>query len=151
MQHFSTNAPSSFPPGPPPVPFFYAIPGSDLTLELSALGLISGRNESEVDQVLNEAFQASLNPYRPEAVLPRAGYKLQHGSFLLGVTPRAAAMIYGNERLTWGKWTDSLTGIHLYIEQYRGYDFLFEVLVTPEVGPSDPYVIGAGFAMTRGR
>lgn len=98
---------------------------------------------------MSEAIQASVNPYRPQTALSEDGYQLQHGGFLLGVTP--SAQIPGEERLTWGMWTKALTGIHGYVEAYPGYDFSFEIWLIPAVGQSQGYVIGAGFALTRRR
>ena len=141
--------PSSFPPGPPPSPCYYALPDSDLTLELSSLGLIPGRNERVVAQVINEATQASSDPYRSQLAISDEGYQLQGGRFLLGVTP--SAVVAGEERLTWGRWTDTLAGILDYVEAYPGYDFTFDIWVVPEVGQSEGYVIGGGFAITRRR
>ena len=97
--------------------------------------------------MLNEAFQASLDPYRPQVALSEDGYQKQDGNFLLGVTP--SAEIPGEERLTWGRWTDALAGMHGYVEAYPGYDFTFDIWLTPEIGQSQGYVIGAGFAITR--
>ena len=120
-----------------------------MTLELSPLGLIRGRDESTVAKVLAESFRASLDPYRPEVAITEDGCQRQEGSFLLGVTP--SARLPGEEPLTWGKWTDALAGIQGYVEAYPGYDFSFEIWLTPAVGHSQGYVIGAGFAMTRRR
>ena len=97
--------------------------------------------------VLSDALQASLNPYRPWEPMPESGYQSQRGLFLLGVTP--SAEVTGEERLTWGIWTDALAGMQGYVEAYPGYDFSFDIWVTPEVGQSTGYVVGAGFAMTR--
>lgn len=102
-----------------------------------------------VKQVLSEATHASLDPYRPQVAISEDGYQLQGKGFLLGVTP--SAEIPGEEHLTWGGWTDALTGIHGYVEAYPGYDFTFDIWVTPAIGQSKGYVIGAGFAITRRR
>ena len=102
-----------------------------------------------VEKVLNEATQASLNPYRPQATMPKDGYQTRDGSFLLGVTP--SVEVPGQEPLTWGRWTGTLAGMYSYVETYPGYDFGFDIWVTPEVGRSQGYVVGAGFAMTRRR
>ena len=75
------------------------------------------------------------------------GYQIQIGSFLLGVTP--SAEISGQERLTWGRWTDTLTGIFGYVEAYPGYDFAFDIWVSAEVGQSAGHVVGAGFGIKR--
>lgn len=120
-----------------------------MTLELSPLGLIRGRDENVVEQVLNKATQASLDPYRPLVAMSEDGYQLQDEGFLLGVTP--SAEIPGEEHLTWGRWTDALAGIHGYVEAYPGYDLTFDIWVTPEVGQSKGYVVGTGFAITRRR
>lgn len=140
---------SSFPPGPPPSRFTYAIFGSDLTLEINTLGLIRDRDESLVEKVLNDAFRASINPFRPSTGLPQAGYQLQEGRFLLGVAP--SRTLPGEKRVTWGMWTEVLTGIHGYAEAYPGYDFSFDIWWTPQVGSSQGYVIGTGLAKTRRR
>ena len=118
-----------------------------MTLELFALGHIQGRSEDMVQRVLREATRASLHPYRPQVAISEKGYQLQFGSFLLGLTPSAETV--GQERLTWGRWTDALTGIQGYVEAYSGYDLAFDIWVTPEVGQSAGYVVGAGFAITR--
>ena len=97
--------------------------------------------------MLNEAFRASLVPYRPEVAISEDGYKLQEGAFLIGVTP--SAVIPGEERLTWGLWSDVLLGMKGYTEAYPGFDFIFDIWLTPQVGHSKGYVIGAGFAITR--
>ena len=119
-----------------------------MTLELSALGHVRGRDEDVVQHVISEASRASLDPYRPQVVISEEGYYLQIGNFLLGVTP--SAEVLKEERLTWGRWTDALTGIQGYVEAYPGYDLSFDIWVTPEVGQSEGYVVGTGFAFTRG-
>lgn len=62
-----------------------------------------------------------------------------------------SAEIPGDARLTWGGWTDALAGIYGYVEAYPGYDFAFDIWLTPEIGQNEGYVIGAGFAITRRR
>lgn len=68
-------------------------------------------------------------------------------SFALGVTPTIE--VPGKERLNWGMWSDSLLGINLYVQAYRGYDFTFDIWFVPEVGHSEGYVIATGLAFTR--
>lgn len=81
--------------------------------------------------------------------MPKDGYHTRDGSFLLGVTP--SVEVSGQEPLTWGRWTGTLAGMSSYVGTYPGYDFSFDIWVTPEVGQSQGYVVGAGFAMTRRR
>ena len=141
----------SFPPGPPPSSIDYQIPGSDLTLELSSLGFIPGRNEAVVRTVLNDAFRASLIPFRPHQSMDEAGYKISEGGFVLGMSPSSAASRLPSQKpLTWGMWTESLVGLNGYVEAYPGYDFTFDIRFAPPVGPSVGYVIGSGVAFTRG-
>lgn len=115
-------------------------------LEFSPLGKNPHRNEDAVRQVLRDALYTSLD-FRVTASLPGSGYKLQEGSFLLGVTH--ATYMPGMKRLTWGMWTIVLTSITGYAQAYPGYDFLFEIRLV-EVEEITDYVIGAGFAITRG-
>ena len=133
---------SSFPPGPPSNPFFYTIPGSELMLEFSPLGLIPDRNESLVSRVLFDAIHTSLD-YRVNAKMPGHGYKLQDQNFVVSVTHTV-----GKQELTWGMWTIILTGMIGYVQAYPGYDFLFEIRLM-EAETLAGSVIGAGFAVTR--
>ena len=142
--------PSSFPPGPPPSSIDYQVPGSELSIELSSLGLVRDRNERNVEHVLNDAFRASLIPFRPHEPIDDAGYKLYEGGFVLGVAPSSpSSRRTGEKALTWGMWTECLAGIHGYVEAYPRYDFSFDIWLTPSIGGSQGYVIGSGFALTR--
>ena len=78
------------------------------------------------------------------AKIPGHGYKLQTRSFLVGVSHSAGA-----HDLTWGMWTIVLTAMKEYTQAYPGYDFLFEVRLL-EGQEIAGFVIGAGFALTRG-
>lgn len=60
-----------------------------------------------------------------------------------------SAVSPGEETLTWGRWTDALEGMGGYVVAYPGYDFSFRLWVVPDVGTSEGYVVGAGFAITR--
>lgn len=135
---------SSFPPGPPSDPFYYIIPDTDLAIHFAPLGLIPGRNETLVTNVLREAFYTSLD-YRVTAKMPGHGYQLQEREFLLSVSHSA-----GMHDLTWGMWTIILTAMTGYVHAYAGYDFMYEIECIPE-GQIRGHMIGAGFAMTRGR
>ena len=140
----------SFPPGPPPPSIDYQIPGSELSLELSSLGMVRDRDERVVEQMLNDAFRASLVPFRPHEPMTDEGYKIWQGGFVLGVAPTSASARRPTERpLTWGMWTECLAGIHGYVEAYPKYDFSFDIWLTPNIGRSVGYVIGSGFALTR--
>lgn len=55
----------------------------------------------------------------------------------------------GASDLTWGMWTIVLTGMNGYVQAYPGYDFQFEIRLM-QGEEIEGYVIGAGFAMTRG-
>ena len=101
-----------------------------------------------MDKVLQDAFQASMSPYQPHVAISQAGYQVQEGSFLLGVTP--SAQLPGEEPLRWGMWTDTIGGLYRYVKVYPGYDFQFDIRLTPPVGSSTGYVVGAGLAITRG-
>ncbi|KAM0799829.1 hypothetical protein BDR22DRAFT_890107 [Usnea florida] len=138
-----------FPPGPPPNPYFYLIPDSNLIIEFSPLGLIPNRNETLVQQTIRQATIASLSPYRPQTPLSENGYHLQEGGFLLGVQPSVHRP--GEEPLTWGRWTDALWGVFAYVQAYPRFDFSFMLWVLEDLRAGDGYVIGAGFAITRGR
>ena len=135
-----------FPPGPPAHQFFYEIPGTDLTLELNALGIIRSRDENVVKNVLNEAFRASLD-HPPLQAMSEAGYQRQEGSFLLGVAP--SRTLPGEERIKWLMWTEALTGLLGYTRAYPGYDCTFEIWLLSQSDPSKSYVVGAGFAISR--
>ena len=76
--------------------------------------------------------------------MPGHGYKLQEQNFIVGVTHAA-----GMHELTWGMWTTILTSMMGYVQAYPGYDFLFEIRLM-EGGELAGFVVGAGFAMTRG-
>ena len=90
-------------------------------------------------------------PFRPHEAMGDRGYQIHVQGFLLGVAPSSPATKRPSERpLTWGMWTECLTGIHGYVEAYPGYDFSFDIWLTPSVGTSTGYVIGSGFALTRG-
>ena len=121
-------------------------------MDLSTLGLVRGRDETAVQQVLNDAFRASLVPFRPGEAMKDEGYKLNEGGFVLGVSPSSPATRKPTEvPLTWGMWTECLAGIHGYVDAYPGYDFTFDIWWTPSIGTSvGGYVIGSGFAFTRG-
>ncbi len=76
--------------------------------------------------------------------MPGHGYQLQSREFLLSVSHST-----GRYDLTWGMWTIVLTAMTGYVHAYAGYDFMFEIeLIKP--GQIMGYIIGAGFAMTRG-
>ena len=147
VSHYPTNL-TRFPPGPPASQFFYEIPWTSLVLELNALGLIRGRDETVVKNVLDEAFRASLD-HPPHVGMPGTGYQLQEGNFLLGVAP--SRTLPGEQRLKWQMWTETLTALFGYTRAYPGYDFTFEIWLSPEVGPSNGYVIGTGFGIWRMR
>ena len=152
MSTKSHSSSFSFPLGPPPSSIAYQIPGSDLTLELTSLGFVPGRDEGVVQTVLNNAFRASLIPFRPHQPMDDAGYKMFQGGFILSVSPSSPASRLPTEiPLTWGMCTESLVGLNGYVEAYPGYDFTFDIRFTPSVGPSLGYVIGSGFAFTRAR
>ena len=121
-------------------------------MELSPLGLVRGRDERVVETVLNDAFRASLVPFRPHEPINEEGWKIYEGGFVLGVSPSSRSTQRPTEkRLTWGMWTECLAGIHGYVEAYPGYDFSFDIWFTPSIGTSvGGYVIGSGFAYTRG-
>ena len=120
-------------------------------MELSSLGLVRGRDERVVERLLNDAFRASLMPFRPNLPIYAEGYKITEGNFNLVVSPSSPATRQPGEReLTWGMWTECLAGIHGYVEAYPGYDFSFDIWLTPSVGRSVGYVIGSGVAFTRG-
>lgn len=141
---FSSNIHNPrFPPGPPSNPFFYVIPDSDLILEFSPLGRNPTRNETLVSETLLDALHTSLD-YKVSAKLTGHGYKLQNGDFLVGVSHYA-----GVHLLTWGMWTVVLTGMMGYVQAYAGYDFAFEIRLV-EGEEIEGFVIGAGFAITRG-
>ena len=106
-----------------------------------------GRDERLVEQVIGEAFRASLDPYRPLQSLPEDGYKLQIDYFALLVTP--SKRLPGEETLTWGMWTEVLAALQGYVKAYPKYDFTFDVYLLPPVGGSHSYVIASGFAFTR--
>ena len=112
-------------------------------MHFAPLGHIPNRNETLVANVLRDALHASLN-YRVSAKMPGHGYQLQEQDFLLSVSHSV-----GVRDLTWGMWTMILTAMKGYVEAYRGYDFLFEVELVEEEQLRG-YIIGAGFAMTRG-
>ena len=79
------------------------------------------------------------------------GYKLTQGAFVLVVQPSSPASRQRHQKpLTWGMWTECLAGLHSYVEAYPGYDLSFDIRLTPAIGSSAGYVIGSGFAFSRG-
>ncbi|KAL8946730.1 MAG: hypothetical protein Q9222_006914 [Ikaeria aurantiellina] len=142
---FLTKELTAFPPGPPPARLFYPVPSAtNLMLEFSPLGLIPHRDESLVKSVILQALFDSLEQ-RVTAKMPGRGYMKQKGNFVVSVVHSAGAAL-----LTWGMWTSSLQCLEGYVRAYPGYDFQFEVRLV-EGEEIEGHVIGAGFAITRGR
>ena len=76
--------------------------------------------------------------------MPGHGYQVQDQTFIVGVTHAA-----GMQELTWGMWTNVLIAMTGYVKAYPCYDFLFEIRLL-EGEELEGFVIGAGFAITRG-
>ena len=142
-----THKQNSFPIGPPPPKYYFDIPGTDVSLEVNVFGLTRGRDEKVVKNVLNKAFEDSLDPYRPHEAMSEDGIHYQEGIFLLGVQP--SSHMPGEKPFTWGMWAETLTGLYGYVRAYPGYDVNFDVWYAPRDGRSQKFVIAAGLAYSR--
>ena len=51
--------------------------------------------------------------------------------------------------MTWGSWTTALIGIDWFVEEYKGWDFMFEVFSVDEIdGRNAVRLLGEGHLWT---
>ena len=100
-----------------------------------------------VKEILNEAFRASVRPFRPQTPITMQGLLYHTEGFVLSVLP--SRRLPGQKPLSWGYWSEVLLAMFEYVEAYPGYDFSYNIWWKPEDEASQGYVIGTGFAKTR--
>ena len=126
--HIANHLPKrSLPPYPPPNPFNYPVPYSNIALEFAVYSTLSDCNQTEVSIIMRDAIRDSINPFRPQDAMPLTYRFWTSGRYWLDMRPIGTSVSF-----THGMWTASLTGINNFVLAYPGLFFLYRVFLNDE-------------------
>ena len=124
--------------------FFYDVPNSNphINLKFKDYTLIEDRDETECAEAIQKAISAAGDPTKYDVKVPEFEHTYAQGDNLLDIIPKKGYPDQTTE-LTWGIWSQALTGVSNFRLAYPGLYFVFEVYVYPG-GSGDENYVGIG-------
>lgn len=62
---------------------------------------------------------------------------------------KSALSVFPEDDMTWGSWTTALIAVNWFVEKYRGWDFMFDIILVDEMDEqkwvrwlSEGYLVG---------